>query len=77
MKRPCRFLALALCSLIVILFTGSPGVARADPTIPPVWDIVADDFESGSLDAWEQVSEGDLRAVPGAGRTGSSPTRAR
>jgi hypothetical protein len=41
-------------------------------TIPPVWDTVADDFESGTLDTWETVSAGDLSLVTGGGHNGST-----
>ncbi len=47
-------------------------IARADPTIPPVWDIVADDFESGTLDDWSKVSAGDLSLITGGGHNGST-----
>jgi hypothetical protein len=47
-------------------------VVRAIQTMPPVWDVVADDFESGTLDAWSQSSLGSLGLVPGDGRNGST-----
>jgi hypothetical protein len=46
--------------------------ARADPTIPPVWDVVADDFESGSLAAWSQGGTQSASLLPGGGRGGST-----
>ncbi|MDY7075399.1 MAG: right-handed parallel beta-helix repeat-containing protein [Chloroflexota bacterium] len=74
MQKPRLFPHLALCLIlvVVVVVTPSPYIARADPTIPPVWDIVTEDFESGSLDAWTRVSAGDLSLVPGGGRNGSS-----
>jgi len=67
-RSPC----LRLCLLLFILAGSYCPVARADLTIPPVWDVVAEDFESGSLDAWKKVSAGDLNLAPGGGRYGST-----
>ncbi|MGC9396083.1 MAG: right-handed parallel beta-helix repeat-containing protein [Anaerolineae bacterium] len=47
-------------------------VALADSAIPPAWDIIADDFESGSLDTWQTVAPGSLSLTPGGGRNGST-----
>jgi len=61
--------------LMMLLLTTAGTPSRAapdDPTIPPVWDIVADDFESGSLDAWSKVSAGDLSLAPGGGHNNST-----
>jgi len=46
--------------------------ALADPVIPPVWDIVSEDFESGALDVWQTVAPESLNVVAGAGRNGSN-----
>ena len=60
---------LVLCLMAAML----PGLsARADPVIPPVWDVVADNFESGSLAAWSTVGSGNLSLVAGGGRNGST-----
>lgn len=45
---------------------------QAQLTIPPVWNIVAESFESGNLDAWGQVSADDLSLIPGGGHYGST-----
>lgn len=50
----------------------SRAVATADPVIPPTWDVVADDFESGSLAAWYPVEASRLSLLPGGGRNGST-----
>ncbi len=43
-----------------------------DQTIPPVWDIVTDNFESGSLAMWTRTSPGDLSLVAGGGHNGTT-----
>ncbi len=50
----------------------SRAVATAAPVIPPTWDVVADDFESGSLAAWYTVEASRLSLLPGGGRNGST-----
>lgn len=50
----------------------SQAVAYADPVIPPIWDVVADNFESGSLAAWSAVEPSRLSLLPGGGRNGST-----
>lgn len=37
----------------------------ADQTIPPEWDIVSDNFESGAISSWEQ--DGVVSLLPGVG----------
>ena len=60
------------CALILTIGFGLLfSSASADPIIPPVWDVVFDDFESGSLDGWEQVTPENLTIIPGFGRFGS------
>lgn len=59
--------------LLGVLLVASAALARpvkADPSIPPVWNIVADDFESGSLSQWEQ--DGAVSLLAGWGRGGST-----
>jgi hypothetical protein len=63
---------LALRLLLIIVVALRLPIARADHTIPPVCDIVTDDFESGTLDAWVKVSAGDLSLVTGGGYNGST-----
>jgi hypothetical protein len=46
--------------------------AMAQTTIPPVWNIVSEDFESGSLGAWSQTAPGNLSLIAGGGRSGST-----
>ena len=46
--------------------------AMADPVIPSVWDIVADDFESGTLDAWLVSSAASPSLVSSGGHDGST-----
>ncbi|MBN2001843.1 MAG: hypothetical protein JXA21_00690, partial [Anaerolineae bacterium] len=47
-------------------------VAPADPVIPPTWDVVEDDFESGNLAAWGTTGASHLSLLPGGGRNGST-----
>ncbi|MBN1888806.1 MAG: right-handed parallel beta-helix repeat-containing protein [Thermoflexales bacterium] len=60
-------LAFALLAVLV-----PPFPTRAAPVIPPVWDIVSDDFESDSLDAWGAVEAGKLSLLAGGGHDGST-----
>jgi hypothetical protein len=50
----------------------SPAPAVAQPVIPPVWDIVADSFESGTLDGWETSGTYTPYLSTGNGRNGST-----
>ena len=61
---------LILGSLLVGVLFPAPAVAQ--PIIPPVWDIVADNFEGGSLDAWETSGTYTPYLSPGNGRSGST-----
>jgi hypothetical protein len=65
------FLGLILVFVVANLSSFGPA-ALADPVIPPTWDIVADDFESGGLDAWQTIAPGSLSLTPGGGRDGST-----
>jgi hypothetical protein len=62
-----------LLVLVQSVVLGAPPllVVQAQPAIPTVWDIVAESFESGNLDAWGQVSADDLSQIPGSERYGS------
>jgi len=62
------FLCLALIAGSLVL----PNTAHAAPVIPPVWDILADDFESGALDLWELSSPSSPALAPGGGINGST-----
>ena len=42
------------------------------PSVPPVWDFIADDFEGGYQVNWGQVSEQNLKLLSGAGHNGST-----
>ncbi len=46
--------------------------ASAQRAKPPSWQVIGDDFESGSLDRWRLVSPDDLRLTAGAGLRGST-----
>jgi hypothetical protein len=59
-------LALIVGSLVL------PGIVPAAPVIPPVWDILADDFEGGGLDLWQQSSPLSPALAPGSGINGST-----
>jgi len=66
-------LSLGLVLALVAASLSSPGPkVLADPVIPPTWDIIADDFESGGLDTWQTVAPGSLSLTPGGGRGGST-----
>ncbi len=70
MIQVCRIL---LCLLLIIATTlPTHRTAVAQPVIPPVWDIVADGFESGSLAAWSAVGASNLSLVANSGRNGST-----
>ncbi|MDY6878096.1 MAG: right-handed parallel beta-helix repeat-containing protein [Chloroflexota bacterium] len=62
---------LVLCLVLAISILPFQPVS-ADPAIPPVWDVVADDFESGTLDAWNETSGGTFDLIPGSGQGGST-----
>lgn len=65
--------AAALLGLtLMIRALSSQPTATADPVFPPVWDIVADDFESGALDAWSVSSAASPSLIPGGGHDGST-----
>jgi uncharacterized repeat protein (TIGR01451 family) len=67
-----KFGPLRLCLLLLFLAASYPPVVRADATIPPVWDVVTEDFESGTLYDWKTISSDDLSLMPGGGRNGST-----
>lgn len=64
-----------LTSLTVAGETGAQGSrspAQAAAAPPPTWDILADNFEGGSLDAWQLSSPAPPVLAPGNGYGGSS-----
>jgi hypothetical protein len=44
----------------------------AQTAIPPTWDVLADDFENGTLDKWRQSSPTKPALAPGIGYSGST-----
>ncbi len=66
--RALRCLILGCLLLGVVL---SPS-ASAQTLIPPVWDIVADDFEGGDLSAWTLGGTETASLLPGGGYGGST-----
>ena len=66
---PTSLLYAILC-ILLITSVFLPQAARAEPALPPVWDIVSDNFESGDLSAWEQ--EGAVGLLPSGGYNGST-----
>ncbi|HDQ70520.1 MAG TPA: hypothetical protein ENN19_00285 [Chloroflexi bacterium] len=63
------YLLLTLLTL-VLTFAIEPPPTHAQPVIPPVWDIVYDDFEGDSLDSWYQ--SGTFELVDGGGYGGTT-----
>ncbi|HNT76025.1 MAG TPA: right-handed parallel beta-helix repeat-containing protein [Anaerolineae bacterium] len=62
-----RYLLLAVAASLLL-----PGAAATQTMIPPVWDIVADDFESGNLAAWTLGGTKSAALTPGGGYGGST-----
>jgi len=60
-----------LLILVVVLAGGMAQPVAAQTEIPPVENIVFDDFESGNLGYWTQSPSANLNLVAGAGRNGS------
>ncbi len=50
----------------------SHNTAQTQPVIPPTWNILADDFESGNLEKWETSSPANPTLTPGGGHDNSS-----
>ncbi len=63
-----RYLVIAL--LLVGVLLAPPALAQ--PVIPVTWDVVADDFESGALDAWDAGGAQSASLLPGGGYGGST-----
>ena len=64
-------ITLFLCLTLVASILWPSQSVRADPVIPAVWEVVTEDFESGSLAAWIQENDGGLSLASGGGRNGS------
>jgi hypothetical protein len=60
---------LVLAAVLASVTLAAPVAAQT--VIPPVWDIVADSFESGSLAAWETSGTYTPFLLPWNGRNGS------
>jgi len=67
-----RVRQILLCLLLIIAGAPSRQTATAQPIIPVTWDVLADNFESGSLAVWSTVGSGNLSLVAGSGRNGST-----
>ncbi|MBN2001535.1 right-handed parallel beta-helix repeat-containing protein [candidate division KSB1 bacterium] len=66
-----------MCKNVLFIISLFWGIGlNAQPVMPPVWDIVKEDFESGNLNDWENVPENvpfyQPFLVPGEGRNGST-----
>ena len=72
MNENTRLMHIFLCLALVAGNLLLPYPARAAPVIPPVWDILADDFEGGTLDLWEVSSPLSPTHAPGSGINGST-----
>jgi hypothetical protein len=62
----CLVLGFVLTAVILVVPTA------AQPVIPPAWDIVADDFEGGSLAAWSKGGAQSASLLPGGGHGSST-----
>jgi hypothetical protein len=58
--------------LFLAIVPSQAGGAMAQPIIPPVWDVLADDFEGGSLAAWSKSGMQSASLLPGGGYGGST-----
>jgi hypothetical protein len=69
-----RFTRWAVLALFLVLALGSASLWSGAPSTgtPPVWTIVSDSFESGTLDSWRTVSPENLALLPGEGQGGST-----
>jgi hypothetical protein len=67
-----RSSSLLICFALIVALIQPAGIGVAAPVIPTTWDIVSENFESGSLATWNKDHEGSLSLVPGGGRNGSS-----
>jgi hypothetical protein len=69
------WLKTALCSMMILSLIGSTlpvsAFPQADLVIPLTWDIVSENFESGTLTPWSKTGESYLAATSGVGRNGS------
>ena len=56
---PPNWLKTILCLLLLLALIGNSlpagASSQADLIIPPTWDIVSENFESGALTAWSRT----------------------
>jgi hypothetical protein len=69
-RRSIAQVVFGLIFLADVLFSRNPAVAA--PVKPPVWEILADDFESATLDQWLVSGVDNPFLIPGAGYAGST-----
>jgi hypothetical protein len=66
---------IALCVMLIVSLIGSvlpiSAAPQADLIIPATWDIVSENFESGTLTPWSKTGESNLALTSGVGRNGS------
>ncbi len=70
-----EIIRVARLMFVLVLIAGSlalPQPAHTAIVIPPVWDILADDFEGGALDLWNLSSPLSPVLAPGGGINGST-----
>lgn len=72
MNKNIRIAQIYLCLALIAGSLVLPGLAQAAPVIPPVWDILADDFEGGTLDLWQLSSPLKPAPAPKGGINGST-----
>jgi hypothetical protein len=68
----CRTASLVVCLALAVGLASCQVAEWVQAATPPTWDVVADDFESGSLAGWQQVSEDDLSLVAAGGHNESA-----
>ena len=68
------FLTVACLAMLSVAFTALPRLSQtlAQATIPSTWDLLADDFEGGTLDKWDLSSPTHPTLLPGGGNNGST-----
>ncbi len=61
-----------IISLALFATFVSPPPALAQPSLPPVWDLITDDFEGGDLQAWNLEGTQSATLLPDSGRDGTT-----
>jgi hypothetical protein len=70
---PTIHLITVILSLTIIVPALLPGrLAFADSAIPPTWSITSENFENGSLTAWQTATPANLSLIAGGGHNGST-----